>query len=91
VLRSGGVAAAGESLELDVELCRGDASLQRLVVALHRRRVVVHALDFVAGSDRDVARVRLAVPVGRVRHVVATLQREVFVLTVAPTRSNECR
>jgi hypothetical protein len=39
-------------------------------------------VTFAAASDRDVACMSLGVPVGRARHVVATLRREVFVLTV---------
>jgi hypothetical protein len=85
------VAEACEELELDIELRRNEASLQRLLVALHRRRAVIHALSFVAGSDRDVASVRLDVPFGRVRHVLATLRREVFVLRVVQPAANDAQ
>jgi hypothetical protein len=77
-----------DTLELEVELNTGDDSLQRLLVALHRRRAAVRKLRFDAGAHRDLVRVRLAVPAGRTRLLLASLRREVFVVGVREVREH---
>lgn len=64
-----------EELELRVELIAGDASLQRLLATLHRKRASIEKINYSASSG--IASVALLAPGRNADNIVATLAREI--------------
>jgi hypothetical protein len=71
-----------EPLEIDVRLSPIDASLQRLLVVLHKRRAIVDRVVFESRVTYHFAEVALRIPSDSSSRILAAIRREVVVIDV---------